>query len=67
MITISNDSPSSAGRPFAEELAIAIRLAREAGEIVKTFYQVSPTVRWKDPTEPVTEADRAVNAYLVKQ
>ena len=26
-----------------------------------------PTVRWKDPTEPVTEADRAVNAYLVKQ
>jgi 3'(2'), 5'-bisphosphate nucleotidase len=24
-------------------------------------------VRWKDPTEPVTEADRAVNAYLVKQ
>ncbi len=52
---------------FTEELALAARLAREAGEIVKTFYQVSPNVRWKDPTEPVTEADRAVNAYLVKQ
>ena len=44
-----------------------MRLAREAGAIVKTFYDVPPTVRWKDPTEPVTEADRAVNAYLVKQ
>jgi 3'(2'), 5'-bisphosphate nucleotidase len=44
-----------------------VRLAREAGAIVRTFYQVSPNIRWKDPTEPVTEADRAVNAYLVKQ
>ncbi|MCX6032898.1 MAG: 3'(2'),5'-bisphosphate nucleotidase CysQ [Chloroflexi bacterium] len=53
--------------PLARELQFAIRIAREAGQIVKTFYQVPPTVRWKDPTEPVTEADRAVNAYLVKQ
>lgn len=44
-----------------------MRLAREAGAVVRTFYDVPPTVRWKDPTEPVTEADRAVNAYLVKQ
>jgi len=44
-----------------------MQLARDAGGIVKTFYDVPPTVRWKDPTEPVTEADRAVNAYLVKQ
>lgn len=44
-----------------------MRLARDAGAIVKTFYEVPPTIRWKDPTEPVTEADRAVNAYLVKQ
>ena len=54
-------------RDIRPELDVAIRLAREAGEIVKTFYDVPPTVRWKDPTEPVTEADRAVNAYLVKQ
>ena len=52
---------------YAHELDVAMRLAREAGEIIKAFYDVPPTVRWKDPTEPVTEADRAVNAYLVKQ
>jgi 3'(2'), 5'-bisphosphate nucleotidase len=52
---------------YANELEIAMRLAREAGEIIVTFYDVPPAVRWKDPTEPVTEADRAVNAYLVKQ
>jgi 3'(2'), 5'-bisphosphate nucleotidase len=50
-----------------QELAAAVRFAREAGAIVRTFYQVSPNVRWKDPTEPVTEADRASNAHLVKQ
>ena len=55
-------------RPITwQELKVATRLAREAGAIVRTFYQVPPNVRWKDPTEPVTEADRAVNAYLVKQ
>ena len=52
---------------YSHELRVAIQLAREAGGIVRTFYDVPPTVRWKDPTEPVTEADRAVNAYLVKQ
>ena len=52
---------------FAQDLAVAMKLAREAGAIVRTFYQVSPNIRWKDPTEPVTEADRASNAYLVKQ
>jgi 3'(2'), 5'-bisphosphate nucleotidase len=52
---------------FDQELGVAMRLAREAGAIVKTFYEVPPIVQWKDPTEPVTEADRAANAYLVKQ
>jgi 3'(2'), 5'-bisphosphate nucleotidase len=52
---------------YSRELRTAMQLAREAGGIVRTFYDVPPTVRWKDPTEPVTEADRAVNAYLVKQ
>ena len=61
----ANPGQSTGG--FKHELAVAIKLAREAGEIVKTFYQIPPTVRWKDPTEPVTEADRAVNVYLVKQ
>lgn len=58
----ASDTPN-----YDHELDVAIRLAREAGEIVKTFYDVPPTVRWKDPTEPVTEADRAVNSYVVKQ
>ncbi len=52
---------------YSRELDVAMRLAREAGAIVKTFYEVPPTIRWKDPTEPVTEADRAANAHLVKQ
>ena len=59
--------PSSTRPDYSKELQTAIPLAREAGAIVRTFYDVPPTVRWKDPTEPVTEADRAVNAYLVKQ
>jgi len=46
---------------------VAVRLVRGAGQIIETFYQVPPTVKWKDPNDPVTEADRAANAYLVKQ
>jgi myo-inositol-1(or 4)-monophosphatase len=46
---------------------VAVRLVRAAGQIIETFYQVPPTVKWKDPNDPVTEADRAANAYLVKQ
>ncbi len=61
--------PANAGSlpDYTHELETAIRLAYQSGGIVRTFYEVPPTVRWKDPTEPVTEADRAVNAYLVKQ
>jgi 3'(2'), 5'-bisphosphate nucleotidase len=61
-VPVSSDSAT-----FTHDLAVAIKLAREAGAIVRTFYQVSPNIRWKDPTEPVTEADRASNAYLVRQ
>ena len=67
---MSANAPSDLpGTPadFSSELEVAIRLARDAGAIIKTFYEVPPTVRWKDPTEPVTEADRAANSYLVKQ
>lgn len=37
---------------FVQELETTIKLTREAGAIIRTFYQVPPTVRWKDPTEP---------------
>jgi len=60
-------APEDAQPDYQLELATAMQLARQAGAIVRTFYDVPPTVRWKDPTEPVTEADRAVNAYLVRQ
>ncbi len=68
-MTAPNPGPiaTDPGGKYRHELAAAIRLAREAGAVVRTFYDVPPTVRWKDPTEPVTEADRAVNAFLVKQ
>jgi len=69
-VTSSTSLPNGAAGAtpdYSHELRVAIQLAREAGGIVRTFYDVPPTVRWKDPTEPVTEADRAVNAYLVKQ
>jgi 3'(2'), 5'-bisphosphate nucleotidase len=68
VITSANSLSSQDPIPgFGQELAVAIKLARQAGEIVKAFYDVPPTVRWKDPTEPVTEADHAANAYLVRQ
>ena len=68
-MTSANFPPSaiSTASDFSKELDTAIRLAREAGAIIRAFYEVPPTIRWKDPTEPVTEADRAANAYLVKQ
>ena len=59
--------PASPDLDFSRELDAAMRLAREAGAIIRAFYEVPPTIRWKDPTEPVTEADRAANAFLVKQ
>jgi 3'(2'), 5'-bisphosphate nucleotidase len=68
-VTLANTPPhpASPGLDFSKELDAAMRLARDAGAIIRAFYEVPPTVRWKDPTEPVTEADRAANAFLVKQ
>ena len=65
--TSPDSAPAGARTSYQHELAVAMQLARQAGAIVQTFYDVPPNVRWKDPTEPVTEADRAVNAYLVRQ
>ena len=68
-MTLANPphDPANPGLDFSRELDAAMRLARDAGAIIRAFYEVPPTVRWKDPTEPVTEADRAANVYLVKQ
>jgi len=69
-VTLANNTSHHPAIPeldFCKELDIAMRLARDAGAIIRAFYEVPPTVRWKDPTEPVTEADRAANVFLVKQ
>jgi 3'(2'), 5'-bisphosphate nucleotidase len=58
---------SNASSAFAAELVTAKRLAVEAGAILRTFYEVPPVVNYKDSHEPVTEADRAANSYIVKQ
>jgi 3'(2'), 5'-bisphosphate nucleotidase len=56
---------STAQGRYDDELNLALKLAHDAGDILKTFYQVAPVVQWKNEREPVTEADKAVNAYLV--
>lgn len=50
-----------------EELALAIKVAREAGTIVNTFYVGSSEVEYKSPDEPVTEADRSANQHIVSR
>lgn len=52
---------------YRDELDLALRLTRAAGDILKTFYEIPPVVHLKDDHEPVTEADRAANAFLVAQ
>ncbi|MCB0115475.1 MAG: 3'(2'),5'-bisphosphate nucleotidase CysQ [Caldilineaceae bacterium] len=48
-----------------EELALALKVAREAGTIVNTFYVGSSEVEYKSPDEPVTEADRSANQHIL--
>jgi 3'(2'), 5'-bisphosphate nucleotidase len=47
------------------EQEVASELAREAGRIVLQVYGSDFGVEFKTATDPVTEADRRVNAYLV--
>lgn len=47
------------------ELVEAVKLAREAGQILLDVYGTDFAVRFKEPSDPVTEADTRVNAYLV--
>ena len=50
-----------------EELALALKVAREAGTIVNTFYVGSSEVEYKSPDEPVTEADRSANQHILSR
>jgi 3'(2'), 5'-bisphosphate nucleotidase len=49
------------------ELALAVKVAREAGTIVNTFYVGSSEVEYKSPDEPVTEADRSANQHILSR
>lgn len=51
---------------WERELDTAKHLAREAGKLLMTFYRDAGRVLHKAGGSPQSEADRAVNAYLVK-
>jgi 3'(2'), 5'-bisphosphate nucleotidase len=47
------------------ELPIVEQLVREAGALVRTYYDNGAAVSWKGVDDPVTAADRAANQHLV--
>ncbi len=47
------------------ELPIVEQLVREAGELVRQFYDTGADVAWKGANDPVTAADHAANQHLV--
>ena len=49
------------------ELVEAVKLAREAGAILLDIYRTDFAVEMKGESDPVTEADRRVNAFLVSR
>lgn len=49
------------------ELVEAVKVAREAGSILLDIYGTDFAVEQKGPSDPVTEADRQVNALLVSR
>jgi 3'(2'), 5'-bisphosphate nucleotidase len=47
------------------ELPIVEQLVREAGELVRAYYDNGAAVTWKGDNDPVTAADHAANQHLV--
>ena len=57
---------SDAGRDLERELAVAERLAREAGALIERYFGSGIAVEYKPGEEgPVTRADKEANALLV--
>jgi 3'(2'), 5'-bisphosphate nucleotidase len=50
-----------------QELAVAAELARQAGQILLEVYASEFKVDFKFGTDPVTDADRRANAFLVSE
>lgn len=51
---------------LSHELPIVEQLVREAGALVRTYYEKSVEITWKGVNDPVTEADHAANRLLVE-
>lgn len=47
------------------ELPLVERLVREAGALIRRYYDDGAEVSWKGVNDPVTTADQAANAHLV--
>ena len=58
------DDPSSMREGFEDDLDLALSAAREAGELARRFFGTDMEVEFKSPDQPVTRADREVDALL---
>lgn len=54
-------------RVFRQELQIVLPLVVEAGEIALRYYGGALRVDYKGHNDPVTQADREINAFLVQR
>ena len=52
---------------LSQELENAARVAREAGKILLSIYATDFDVAYKGKSDPVTDADRRANDYIVEQ
>ncbi len=51
---------------FQQEMAQALRLVLESGSIALKYYTPDLVVEYKGEDDPVTQADREINAFLVQ-
>ena len=63
---LSKQLATAHGGQYADELRVACRLAREAGEIALRYHGEEITVDLKPGDEPVTVADHECSALIVK-
>jgi len=52
---------------YGRILRQAEAIVREAGRILRDYHDRPNEIDWKGVDDPVTAADRAVNAFLVKE
>ncbi|MFQ5603160.1 MAG: 3'(2'),5'-bisphosphate nucleotidase CysQ [bacterium] len=52
---------------LTEELNVATEIIKEAGQIILDFYHRKYDVELKNEREPVTQADKASNAFITEQ